>query len=193
MLIEKLVAKYPVKKKSTRNGILLKMTGELFIKFGWDLSKLIVEEHFHRNVSNIGSALDVHMRDFASMWSFVLEQTIKTFSPLERVIYEKLATLPQREAFLLIRSFAHLHQGDDFPVAQASLADRINVTQPGAKWIIERLIELVAIKKTADARVNSRPALYCWTANTDEHLPARRYNVATTLFGRINAKGVECY
>ena len=164
-LIEKLVAKYPVKKKSTRNGILLKMTGELFIKFGQDLSKLIVEEHFHRNVSNIGSALDVHMRDFASMWRFILDQTINTFSALERAIYDKLGTPPQREAFLLIRSFAHLHKGEDFPVAQASLADRMNVTQPGAKWIIERLIELAAIKKIADARVNSRPALYRWTAN----------------------------
>src|SRR4030095_9893983 len=167
-LIEKLLSKYPVKKTSTRNGILLKMAGELFVKFGWDLSKLIVEEHYRRNISNVGSPVDVHMRDFANMWSFILDQTISTFSPVERAIYDKLRTLPQREAFLLIRSFAHLHKGEDFPVAQASLADRTNVTQPGAKWSIERLIELVAIKKTADARVNSRPALYRWTANTDE-------------------------
>jgi hypothetical protein len=176
-LIEKLLSKYPVKKTSTRNGILLKMAGELFVKFGWDLSKLIVEEHYRRNISNVGSPVDVHMRDFANMWSFILDQTISTFSPVERAIYDKLRTLPQREAFLLIRSFAHLHKGEDFPVAQASLADRTNVTQPGAKWIIERLIELVAIKKTADARVNSRPALYRWTANTDE-LPMGGLNIA---------------
>ena len=138
------------------------MSGELFIKFGRDLSKLIVQEHFHRNVSNIGTALDIHMQDFTHMWSFISNETINTFSALERAIYDKLGTPPQREAFLLIRFFAHLHKGDDFPVAQASLADRINVTQPGAKWVIEKLLEVGAIKKTADARVNSKAARYKW-------------------------------
>jgi hypothetical protein len=57
-------------------------------------------------------------------------------SASERRIFEQLNTDPQQEAFMLIRSFAHLAKGNDFPVAQLSLADRLKITQPGAPFYI---------------------------------------------------------
>jgi DNA-binding MarR family transcriptional regulator len=178
-LVAKVIDKFPILMKSTRNGILLAMAGELFVKFGWELSKLIVEEHYKRNEVNVSTPFDVHMREFAYMWQHIFNKTLASLSGPERSIYDALGTLPQQEAFLLIRAFAHLHKGNDFPVAQSSLADRIGVTQPGAKKIIEKLIELKAVVKTADARVNSRPAFYHWTAGIEANeLPFPGINTA---------------
>jgi hypothetical protein len=83
-------------------------------------------------------------------------------SASERRIFDQLNTDPQREAFMLIRSFSNLAKGGDFPVAQLSLADRLSITQPGARCVIAKLVELRAIEKTADARVNSKSACYRW-------------------------------
>ena len=163
--IEKVLAKYPVKQKSTRHGILTRLTGELFHKFGWQLSELIVRAHYDRNSANVNTGLGDHIREFNTLWKSILEKTLDSFSVSERAIYAELHTSRQQEAFFIIRSFAHLANGSDFPIAQLSLADRITATQPGAKLIIDKLIALEAIKKMANARPNSRSALYRWIAN----------------------------
>jgi hypothetical protein len=166
--IEKILSQYPIDRRGTRYSVLMKMAGELFHKFGWDLSKAIVEEHYRRNRANIGSAPEINMREFASLWQDMIRKTVDTFSPSERTRFDELKTPPQREAFFIIRSFAHFYSGDDFPVAQVSLADRLNISQRGAGCVIEKLIELKAIKQTAKARINSRSARYHWIANQDE-------------------------
>jgi DNA-binding MarR family transcriptional regulator len=107
------------------------------------------------------------MGEFDRLWQFIIKRTIETLSPYERAKYEKLHTPPQQEAFFIVRSFALLGKGQDFPVAQLSLADRLGVTQQGAGYVIEKLIGLGAIKKMADARINSKSATYHWTANHD--------------------------
>src|SRR2546429_680771 len=75
---------------------------------------------------------------------------------------------PQQEAFLLIRDFAHLANGKDFQVGLYTLAARLSLTPPGAACVIERLRDLAAIDKVADAQINRRSALYRWIANRDE-------------------------
>jgi hypothetical protein len=67
---------------------------------------------------------------------------------------------------MLIRSFARLAKGNDFPVAQLSLADRLSITQPGARCVISKLADprVRAIEKTMDACVNSKSARYRWIA-----------------------------
>ena len=52
----------------------------------------------------------------------------------------------------------------EFPLSQASLADRLGVTRPGAAYVIDRLSDLGMIKKTAEAKPNSRSAFYEWIA-----------------------------
>jgi hypothetical protein len=99
------------------------------------------------------------------LWGSILERTRDSFSEAERAIYGQLQTSHQQETFFIIRSFAALAGGSDFPIAQLSLADRISATQPGVKWIIDKFIALQAIKKTADARPNNRSALYRWIAS----------------------------
>src|SRR5262249_53489867 len=150
---------------------------ELFCKFGYELSEAIVEAHYRRNETNINTSLDAHKREFGALWQYIISKTIDTFSASERAIYDQLQTDPQQEAFFIIRSFANLRSSDDFPVAQLSLADRLSITQPGAGCVIEKLSELKAIKRTAKARINSRPALYRWIANQDE-VPMPEINIS---------------
>jgi hypothetical protein len=163
-LIEQIIVKYPIKTKSTRNGVLLKLAGELFHKFGRQLSEQIVRQHYHTYRQNVTTTLKEHMREFAAAWNSFLSNAIKSLSASERRIFDQLNTDPQREAFMLIRSFSNLAKGGNFPVAQLSLADRLSVTQPGARCVISKLVELRAIEKTADARVNSKSACYRWVA-----------------------------
>lgn len=102
------------------------------------------------------------MREFSSAWERFRKQEIQKFTSKERAIFEQLLSESLQEAFLLLRSFSSHAKGADFPVAQLSLADRLTVTQPGAFYIIARLTELGAIKKTANAVTNSKAARYKW-------------------------------
>jgi hypothetical protein len=163
-LIDQIINKYPIEAKSTRHGILMKLVGELFHKFGRELSEQIIRQHYELNGKKVSTPLKEHLREFAGAWDSFLSNAIKSLSPSERRIFDQLNTGPQQKAFMLIRSFARLAKGDDFPVAQLSLADRLSITQPGAGCVISKLVELRAIEKTADAHVNSKSARYRWIA-----------------------------
>jgi TOTE conflict system, Archaeo-Eukaryotic Primase domain len=159
-LIEEVLAKYPITKKGTRNGILAKLVGELFRKFGHAVSEQIVRQHYSAHASNIRTDLAEHLREFKQVWESFRKKELAQLSHSERERFDKLQTDQQREAFFLCRSFAKFK--NEFPLSQASLADRLSITRQGAGYVIERLIEVGAIKKTAGARPHSRSACYRW-------------------------------
>jgi predicted HTH transcriptional regulator len=107
------------------------------------------------------------MREFRNAWRSFHKEKIKQMTDSERIKFDKLKTEPQREAFLLCRSFAALKK--EFPLSQASLADRVGVTQQGAGYVIEKLITLGIIRKTADEKTNRESACYVWIANETTH------------------------
>jgi hypothetical protein len=161
-LIKQTIAKYPIEAKSTRNGILVKLGGELFHKFGRQLSERIVRQHYDLHRENVTTPVKEHMREFAAAWDSFLSKAMKSLSVSERRIFDQLNTGPQREGFMLIRSFANLAKSGDFPVSQSSLGDRLSITQPGAGCVISKLVELGAIEKTVAVYVNIRSARYRW-------------------------------
>jgi hypothetical protein len=172
-LIDEVLAKYPITKRGTRNGVLAKLTGELYHKFGLELSERIVAQHYELYRDKVSTGRDDHMREFRNAWKSFRGKKEKEMTGSERVLFDKLQTEPQREAFLLCRSFAHLKK--EFPLSQSSLADRTGLTQQGAGYVIARLIKVGAIRKTTDAKTNRKPAYYRWNPNL-----AHR-NSATTL------------
>jgi len=165
-LIEGILAKHPVKAKSTRNGVLMTLIGELPHKFGRQLSGQIIRQHYNLNKENVTTSLKEHMREFTAAWESVLKKSITSLSESESRIFDQLDTEPQREAFLLIRSFSKLGTSA-FPVALYSLADRLSITPQGASYVIRKLEKVGAIEKTAGARINSKAARYRWTANIE--------------------------
>jgi hypothetical protein len=161
-LIADVLVKYPITRKGTRNGILVKLVGELFRKFGFALSEQIVKQHYQANGANVRTGEAEHLCEFEQAWKSFRKKELSRFSHSERDRFDKLLTDAQREAFFLCRSFAQLES--EFPVSQASLADRLGVTRPGAHYVIDRLIEVGAIKKTAEAKPHRRAACYRWIA-----------------------------
>ena len=159
-LIDELLEKYPITKKGTRHGVLVKLTGELSHKFGFELSERIVAQHYALYHDKVTTGHDDHMREFRNAWKSFRKEKEKQMTDAERVRFDKLQTEPQREAFLLCRSFAELKK--EFPLSQSSLADRVGVTQQGAGYVIEKLISVGAIEKTADAKTNLKSAYYKW-------------------------------
>jgi hypothetical protein len=103
------------------------------------------------------------MREFRKAWMSFRREKIKQMTDSERIKFDKLKTEPQREAFLLCRSFADLNE--EFPVPQMSLADRVGVTQQAAGGVIGKLISVSAIEKAAYAKTNRKSAYYVWIAN----------------------------
>jgi hypothetical protein len=161
-LIDEVLAKYPITKKGTRHGVLVKVIGELSHKFGLRLSERIVEKHYDLYRENVITGLDDHMREFRKAWRSFRQKKEKDLSGAERAKFGKLQTEPQQEAFLLCRSFAELKK--EFPLSQASLADRVGLTQQGAGYVIEKLISVGVIEKTVDAKTNRKSAYYKWMA-----------------------------
>ena len=143
---------------------MVKLAGELLHKFGRKLSEQIIRQHYEINHKNVATSMKEHLREFNAAWDSFLNKAVSRFSASERRILDQLNTGSQREAFMIIGSFARLAKGDDFPVAQLSLADRLGITQPGAGCVISKLVELKAIKKTMDACVNNKSARYRWIA-----------------------------
>jgi len=161
-LIDDVIAKCPVARKGTRNSTMAKLVGELFHKFGFTLSEKIVTRHYHANANNVRSELAEHLREFRAAWKSFRKKELARLSKSERERFDKLQTETQREAFLLCRSFGKLKK--EFPVSQASLADRLAITRAGAAVVIAKLIDLGALKKTAPARPHVSSAQYRWTA-----------------------------
>jgi hypothetical protein len=159
MLIEKVLGKYPIRRKGTRNGILARLVGELFRKFGYALSEQIVRQHYCAHNGNVRTGLAQHLREFGQAWKSSRKKELARLNHSERERFDKLQTEQQREAFLC-RSFAKLNS--EFPLSQASLADRLSATCQGAGCVIARLIEVGVIKKTAEAKPHSRSACYRW-------------------------------
>jgi hypothetical protein len=161
-LIEATIAKHPILAKGTRHKVLATMTGDLIHKFGFTLSCDIVQAHWVINSKNLTTEYPEHFREFCAIWNSLLKEIVGSFSANERAIYNKLNTTLQQEAFVLLRSFAYLADGEPFPIAQNSLADRLGQTQQGASYIIKMLIGLEAITPTEKARINRRAARYRW-------------------------------
>jgi hypothetical protein len=109
------------------------------------------------------------MREFRNAWKSFHKEKIDQMTDFERVKFDKLKTEPQRQAFLLCRSFAALKK--EFSLSQASLADRVGVTQQGAGCVIAKLVALRVIDRTVDAKTNLESAHYKWIAN--EAIPAK--------------------
>jgi hypothetical protein len=142
---------------------LVKLIGDLSHKFALQLSEQIVSQHYEMYRDNVTTSRDDHMREFRNAWKSFRREKLKQMTDPERIKFDKLQTEPQRETFLLCKSFAALKR--EFPLPQMSLADRIGLTQQGAGYVIEKLISVSAIKKTDDAKTNRKSACYVWIAN----------------------------
>jgi len=161
---EKLLLRYPIKQKGTRHNVLVQLVGNLSNKFGREGAQRIVEEHYQLNQQNVRSTLDEHLREFAAAWDGMRKKLATELSPSEREAFDRLKTEHQREGFLIVRAFAGsaAHKGErDFPISQASLADRLSITPSGAADVIRKLCEKV-IAQTQPYVRHKKSARFCW-------------------------------
>jgi hypothetical protein len=148
-----------------RNGVLMQLIGDLIHMFGREAAQRIVEEHYGRHRENIRSSLDEHLRDFATAWEGMRKKLVDSLSPEERQRFNALVSERQREGFLIGRAFAGAaeHGGKmDFAISQASLADRLRITRPGAADVVQKLCELKVVAPTQGYVRHREPARFCW-------------------------------
>jgi len=170
-IVEALSARHPIERPGTRNSVLMQLIGELIHKFGREASERIVQEHFRRYQQNIRSALDEHMRAFAKAWELMRNKIVDSLLPVERVAFDTLDSEHQREGFLIVRAFSKAaeHKSEhDFAISQSSLADRLNITPPGAAYVICKLCGVRVIQPTRPAVRHKSPARFRWTATPNK-------------------------
>jgi hypothetical protein len=167
--VEKILARYPITQRGTRHNVLVQLVGHLINKFGREAAQRTVEEHFCRNRENIRSTLDEHLFEFAAAWDGMHELIVKSFSPAEQQAFNSLGTGPrskhQREAFFIVHAFAGYakHKAEhDFQISRASLADRLNMTPPGASKVILKLCKDNVIASTQPCVIHKESARYLW-------------------------------
>ena len=165
-LVESLLARYPIERKGTRNGVLMELVGDLIHKFGREAAERIAEEHYRRNQQNVSSSLDEHLREFATAWDGMRKKLVDSLSSEEQQAFNALGSEHQREGFLIVRAFAGVaaHKGEkDFAISRASLADRLSITPPGAADVIRKLCELKVIAQTQPCARHKQSARFCWS------------------------------
>ena len=163
--VEKILARYPIAQKGTRHSALVQLVGHLTNKFGREAAQRIIEEHFRRNQENIRSTLEEHLCEFAAAWEGMRKMVLESFSPEEQQVFSEIRTEHQREGFLIVRAFAgaaEYNGNKDFPISRASLADRLSITPPGARGVIQRLCEIKIIKPTQAYVIHKESARFCW-------------------------------
>jgi hypothetical protein len=164
-IVEALLARYPVNRKGTRNGVLMHLIGDLIHMFGREAAERIVEEHYRRNQQNVRSSLDEHLREFTTGWDGMRKKIVNSLSPDEQQAFNALSSEHQREGFMIVRAFAGAAARNgkkDFAIARASLADRLSITAPGAADVIRKLCELEIIAQTQSYVRHKSPARFCW-------------------------------
>ena len=145
--------------------VLMLLVGDLVHKFGREAARRVVEEHYQRNQQNVRSPLEEHKREFATAWDGMRAKVVNSLSPAERQVFDALGSEHQREGFLIVRAFANAaahHGKPDFPIARASLADRLSITPPGAGVLIAKLCDFGVITPTQPYVRHKSSARYRW-------------------------------
>ena len=164
-IIETLLTRYPIERVATRNSVLLQLIGDLFHKFGRNVSERIAREHYWRYQNRVRTPLDEHMREFGVAWDGLAQKIADALSSRERRKLDQLRSTAQREAFCIIRAFAGaaLHNGRrDFAISRSSLADRLGITPPGAGDVIRNLIEVGVIDLVQSCQPHKTSARFSW-------------------------------
>ncbi len=164
-IVEAILARYPVERKGARNNVLMQLIGDLVHKFGGEAAELIAREHYARYQQNIGTPLNEHMRMFAKAWELMCKKIVDSLSPTQRSRFDALGSDHQRKGFLIVRAFAGAaqHKGEkDFGISQSSLADRLNITPPGAANVIQKLCEVKAIEQIQRPVRHRSAGRFCW-------------------------------
>jgi len=174
-VVENILARFEVKQNGTRNKVLMQLIGDLIHKFGREAAERIAEELYRRNQANIRSSLDEHRSEFATAWEGMRKKVVGSFSSIEQHAFNALASEHQREAFSIIRAFAGAaeHEGKrDFAVSQASLADRLSVSPPGAGDVVRKLCKLNVIAPTQRYIRHTQSARFRWLLARPEQFNA---------------------
>lgn len=169
LLIQELIEKYPVLQKRTRNDVLMKLIGDLSMKFGKQLALQVIERHYTTYNAFISTLLQDHLAQAEKAWTKQRERIVKNLGDAEKSIYQGFPSENQQDAFVIIYAFAALasERGeDDFPIGRDSLADRVSVQPQGAGYIIGELVAAGAIQKTREYQRNRACARYRWIAGT---------------------------
>ena len=161
--IDKWKRNFSITSRSTRNGKLCGLVGEIFHQVGHEMARRIVEEQFRSKTVATVATLPQHMESFTELWTGLHRRWLADLDPAERTRFDSLHTENLRDAFRIVRSYWRLagERGEaDFGIAAADLGNRLGVSLQTACQIRKGLADSGAIEQTAPYQPNRQPAHY---------------------------------
>jgi len=158
-------SEYMIQAPATRHQKLKNLIGKAFWYVGQQTARILVAHQYDTKLVSTEANRDDHLHEFENLWKGMVDLFIRELPPNIKASYDALATENERDAFRIIRSFAHGANSDnkpDFPIAVENLGKRLGITYPGASKIRQKLTGLGVIHLSQPHIPNSKAATYVW-------------------------------
>ena len=158
---------FAITENQSRHRKLLELVGAVFHKISRKQAIRLAEAQYAGATVIMRADQGEHAREFTEMWDDLVRKWQVESSDAERGKFALLKTESEKDAFRIIRSFARMAQeknAPDFPVALYNLAERLDMTPPGAGKLLGRFVEGGILKRTAYAVIHRSATRYAWVA-----------------------------
>ena len=156
---------YFIEHPRTRHDQLTKLVGECSYQYGTDVVLRLAELQFESKLADTAATKEEHLKEAdIALIGMVNQWLKKQANPAEALFHNKLSTTPRRDAFRILHNFAKVAEAssdEEFFVSHRTLAERLNISKPGAKQILDCFMKGEAIKQTRPETIK-RARRYRW-------------------------------
>jgi hypothetical protein len=156
---------YHIEGPNSRHNSLLKLVGECFYQYGTEVVLRFAELQYESKVVTTTASKEEHLAEARIAHSGMVTQWLKKqTTPAEALFHNGLRTVVRQDAFRILHNFAKMAENqsnEEFFVSQKQLAERLNITKPGAALILAEFIKGEAIQLTNKETAN-RARRYVW-------------------------------
>jgi hypothetical protein len=156
---------FAIEQNQSRHQKLLGLVGAVFHKISRKQALVLAEAQYAEATVATRADQAEHAREFAEMWDDLVQRWQCELTTAENGKFARLKIESEKDAFRIIRNFALMAQErnlPDFPVALYNLAQRLDMTPPGAAKLLGRFVEGGILKRTAYAVIHRSATRFAW-------------------------------
>ena len=157
--------RYFIERPKTRHKQLLKLAGECSYQYGTDVVLRFAELQFDSKTVPTEATKEEHLEEARrALDGMHVKWLKKQANPAEALYHNNLRTVTRQDAFRILHNFAKMAEvqsADEFYTSHRNLAERLNITKPGAARMIADFIEGGAFMQTRPETTH-RARRYRW-------------------------------
>lgn len=157
--------RFKIRKSSTRNEMLKEFVSYLFPQVSRNRAERYIKVQFEQRTVATKVTLEKQLYYFGQLWDGMLKTWTERLSPAQLEKYSSLATDNAKDAFRIIFGWSGLarrNESAEFMIAIQSLAERLEVTRPGASYLIREFIGMHILTRTKPPIPRKKPGFFVW-------------------------------